>query len=158
MQPGQSNLRKFQNCFIYIQIIIYHFTLAEFAHRPLTAIFAVDIFYILQGIRSFINVLNQEAGFSVVRQFVGHGIGRALHEEPALPNFGRPGEGPVLKQGMVLAIEPMVNAGRYEVEIGADRWKVITRDGSLSCHFEHTVAVTGKQKPEILTLCQKRNR
>jgi methionyl aminopeptidase len=81
-------------------------------------------------------------GFSVVRNFVGHGIGRQLHEEPQLPNFGRPGEGPVLMEGMVLAIEPMVNAGGWEVIILDDGWTAITKDRSLSAHFEHTVAIT----------------
>jgi methionyl aminopeptidase len=81
-------------------------------------------------------------GFSVVRHFVGHGIGRALHEDPQIPNFGEPGRGPLLKPGMVLAIEPMVNAGGYEVEILSDGWTAVTKDRSLSAHFEHTVAVT----------------
>ena len=81
-------------------------------------------------------------GFSVVRLFVGHGIGRALHEEPQIPNFGPPGRGPVLKPGLVLAIEPMVTAGSPDVMILDDRWTAVTRDGSLSAHFEHTVAVT----------------
>ncbi|MFQ5882610.1 MAG: type I methionyl aminopeptidase [Candidatus Methylomirabilales bacterium] len=90
-------------------------------------------------------------GFSVVRIFVGHGIGRALHEEPQIPNFGPPGRGPLLKPGMVVAIEPMVNAGTYEVAILEDRWTAVSRDGSLSAHFEHTVAITEKGS-EILTL------
>jgi methionyl aminopeptidase len=84
----------------------------------------------------------EAGGYSVVRHFVGHGIGRALHEDPQIPNFGEPGRGPVLKAGMVLAIEPMVNAGGFEVEILADGWTAVTRDRSLSAHFEHTVAVT----------------
>ena len=84
----------------------------------------------------------EDAGFSVVRDFVGHGIGRALHEEPAIPNFGKPGTGIKLEAGMVLAIEPMVNVGRYEVVMLDDDWTVVTRDGSLSAHFEHTVAIT----------------
>ncbi len=90
-------------------------------------------------------------GFSVVREYVGHGIGREMHEEPEIPNFGPPGKGPVLAPGMVLAIEPMVNAGGYEVYTAGDRWTVRTRDGSLSAHFEHTVAVT-KHGPLILTV------
>jgi len=81
-------------------------------------------------------------GFSVVREFVGHGIGAALHEEPQIPNFGEPGRGPRLAEGMVLAIEPMVNAGKPAVRVLADGWTAVTRDGSLSAHFEHTVAVT----------------
>lgn len=89
-------------------------------------------------------------GFSVVRSMVGHGVGRNMHEDPQVPNFGPPGQGPELREGMVLAIEPMVNAGGYEVEIGDDSWAVYTKDGSLSAHFEHTVAIT-KQGPRILT-------
>ncbi len=92
-------------------------------------------------------------GFSVVRIFVGHGIGKALHEEPQIPNFGPPGRGPVLKPGMVLAIEPMVNAGTHEVAVLKDSWTAVSRDGSLSAHFEHTVAITEKG-PEILTLSE----
>jgi methionyl aminopeptidase len=86
----------------------------------------------------------EENGFSVVRQFVGHGIGKALHEDPQVPNFGDPGRGILLKPGMVLAIEPMVNAGGCDVEILADGWTAVTKDRSLSAHFEHTVAVTEK--------------
>ncbi|GAB5046887.1 type I methionyl aminopeptidase [Thermodesulfovibrio sp. TK110] len=89
-------------------------------------------------------------GFSVVRAFVGHGIGRSLHEEPQIPNFGAKGVGPKLKKGMTLAIEPMVNAGTYEVEILSDGWTAVTKDGSLSAHFEHTIAIT-EGEPEILT-------
>jgi methionyl aminopeptidase len=81
-------------------------------------------------------------GFSVVRDFVGHGIGRSMHEEPQVPNFGKPGTGPKLLPGMVLAIEPMVNAGGFAVEVLPDGWTVVTRDRSRSAHFEHTVAVT----------------
>lgn len=81
-------------------------------------------------------------GFSVIRDFVGHGIGRALHEDPQIPNFGPPGQGPRLQPGMTLAIEPMVSAGRYEINVLEDGWTAVTRDGSLSAHFEHTVAVT----------------
>ncbi len=92
----------------------------------------------------------EKNGFSVVRQFVGHGIGRNLHEEPELPNFGRPGRGEVLKAGMVLAIEPMVNMGTWECEIQEDGWTAVTSDKKLSAHFEHTVAITEKG-PEILT-------
>lgn len=90
-------------------------------------------------------------GFSVVRELVGHGIGREMHEEPQVPNFGKPGKGPILKEGMTLAIEPMVNAGGYQVEALWDHWTIVTKDHSLSAHFEHTVAITSKD-PEILTL------
>ena len=89
-------------------------------------------------------------GFSVVRAFVGHGIGRDLHEEPQIPNFGLPNRGPRLKSGMTLAIEPMVNEGGYEVLILNDGWTTVTMDGKLSAHFEHTILVTS-DKPKILT-------
>jgi methionyl aminopeptidase len=89
-------------------------------------------------------------GFSVVREFVGHGIGQKMHEEPQVPNYGEPGRGPRLTEGMVLAIEPMVNAGKPTVKVLADGWTAVTRDGSLSAHFEHTVAVTA-DGPWILT-------
>ncbi|MGH7412011.1 MAG: type I methionyl aminopeptidase [Candidatus Methylomirabilis sp.] len=92
----------------------------------------------------------EAGGFSVVRLFVGHGIGRALHEEPQIPNFGPPGRGPVLKPGMVLAIEPMVTAGSPDVMILEDRWTAVTCDRSLSAHFEHTVGLT-EDGVEILT-------
>jgi methionyl aminopeptidase len=89
-------------------------------------------------------------GFSVVREFVGHGIGSALHEEPQIANYGEPGRGPRLAEGMTLAIEPMVNIGRPAVKVLADGWTAVTKDGSLSAHFEHTVAVT-KAGPLVLT-------
>jgi methionyl aminopeptidase len=89
-------------------------------------------------------------GFSVVREFVGHGIGQRMHEEPQVPNYGEPGRGPRLVEGMVLAIEPMVNAGKPAVKVLADGWTAVTRDSSLSAHFEHTVAVTA-EGPRILT-------
>jgi len=89
-------------------------------------------------------------GFSVVRDFVGHGIGRKLHEAPQVPNYGLPGKGPRLKSGMVLAIEPMVNEKSYDVKILEDGWTAVTVDGGLSAHFEHTVAITDNG-PEILT-------
>jgi methionyl aminopeptidase len=89
-------------------------------------------------------------GFSVVREFVGHGIGAALHEEPQIANYGEPGRGPRLAEGMVLAIEPMVNAGRPAVKVLSDGWTAVTKDGRLSAHFEHTVAVT-KNGPLVLT-------
>jgi methionyl aminopeptidase len=90
------------------------------------------------------------AGFSVVREYVGHGIGRALHEDPQIPNHGDPGRGPVMKPGLVVAVEPMVNAGDWPTRVLADRWTVVTADGSLSAHFEHTIAVT-EDGPEVLT-------
>ncbi|MHB1419578.1 MAG: type I methionyl aminopeptidase [Bacillota bacterium] len=89
-------------------------------------------------------------GFSVVRDYVGHGIGRSMHEEPQIPNFGKPGNGPRLKPGLTLAIEPMVNMGTHEVATKSDHWTVVTRDNSCSAHFEHTIAVT-ESGPEILT-------
>ncbi len=92
----------------------------------------------------------EAAGYSVVRHFVGHGIGMELHEDPQVPNFGPPGQGPVLKEGMTLAIEPMVNRGGCEIAILDDGWTAVTKDGSLSAHFEHTVAVTNNG-PSILT-------
>ncbi|MDE3178815.1 MAG: type I methionyl aminopeptidase [Acidobacteriota bacterium] len=92
----------------------------------------------------------ENAGFSVVREFVGHGIGRALHEEPQIPNFGQAGRGPALKEGMVLAIEPMVNAGAPEVRVLADQWTAVTADGAYSAHFEHMVAVT-RNGPDVLS-------
>jgi methionyl aminopeptidase len=92
----------------------------------------------------------ESAGFSVVRAFVGHGIGKKLHEEPPVPNYGEPERGLRLKEGMVLAIEPMVNVGGYEVEIKEDGWTAVTKDGSLAAHFEHSVAIT-KDGPLILS-------
>ncbi|NCO65249.1 MAG: type I methionyl aminopeptidase [Candidatus Aquicultor secundus] len=93
----------------------------------------------------------EAAGYSVVKEFVGHGIGRAMHEDPQIPNFGLPRRGPKIKLGMVFAIEPMVNIGGFKVDILADNWTVVTEDRSLSAHFEHTVAVT-KQGPDVLTV------
>ena len=90
-------------------------------------------------------------GYSVVRDLVGHGIGRTMHEDPHVPNYGQPRKGPRLEEGMTLAIEPMINAGRFEVETLDDDWTVVTKDRSLSVHFEHTVAIT-KDGPDILTL------
>jgi methionyl aminopeptidase len=91
-----------------------------------------------------------EDGFSVIRSLVGHGVGREMHEDPQIPNFGEPGTGPELAEGMVFAIEPMVNAGGHEVRMGSDNWAVYSQDGSLAAHFEHTVAVT-PEGPRILT-------
>jgi len=95
----------------------------------------------------------EAAGFSVVRDFVGHGIGRNMHEDPQIPNYGMRGRGVQLRQGMVLAIEPMVNEGDYKVQILADGWTVVTEDGKLSAHFEHSVVIT-ENGPEILSRVQ----
>ena len=92
----------------------------------------------------------EEDGFAVIRSLVGHGIGREMHEDPQIPNVGEPGTGPELAEGMVFAIEPMVNAGADEVRMGSDNWAVYSRDGSLAAHFEHTVAITA-EGPRILT-------
>ncbi len=92
----------------------------------------------------------EEVGYSVVRKFVGHGVGQEMHEDPQVPNFGSPGRGPRLKEGMVLAIEPMVNVGTYQVKTLDDGWTVVTQDGKLSAHFEHSIAIT-ESGPEILT-------
>jgi methionyl aminopeptidase len=92
----------------------------------------------------------ESQGFSVIRSFVGHGIGFSLHEEPQIPNFGIPGHGPKVKPGMVLAVEPMIALGNWDVEILTDNWTAITRDRSLSAHYEHTIAVT-REGPEILS-------
>jgi methionyl aminopeptidase len=104
----------------------------------------------LGDISSAIQQHVEAAGFSVIRQYVGHGIGRNMHEDPQVPNFGRPGTPPRLKPGMTLAIEPMVNAGSYEVYMKPDGWTISTADGSLSAYFEHTVAIT-EAGPHILT-------
>jgi len=94
----------------------------------------------------------EKENFSVVRDYVGHGIGRSLHEDPQVPNFGQPGSGPRLREGMVLAIEPMLNAGTSDVNLKSDGWAVVTSDGMLSAHFEHTVAIT-EAGPDVLTRC-----
>jgi methionyl aminopeptidase len=91
-------------------------------------------------------------GFSVVRDLCGHGVGKSLHEDPAVPNFGKKGTGSKLKNGMTLAIEPMVNAGTYNVITGSDGWTILTADGSPSAHFEHTILIQD-DSPEILTVC-----
>jgi len=93
----------------------------------------------------------EAAGYSVVRDFVGHGIGKNLHEEPQIPNFGKKGRGIELRSGMILAIEPMVNEGNYKVQVLPDGWTVVTKDGSLSAHFEHSIAITDNG-PEILSI------
>ena len=104
----------------------------------------------LFDISSAVQTMCEAAGFGVVREFVGHGIGKSMHEDPQLPNYGSAGKGPRLKAGMVLAIEPMINAGSPEVKILEDGWTAITIDGSVSAHFEHTVAIT-RNGPVILT-------
>jgi methionyl aminopeptidase len=104
----------------------------------------------LSDIGHAIQKVTEDAGFSVVRSLVGHGVGRKMHEEPQIPNFGEPGRGPVLQTGMTLAIEPMINAGGSGVYLHDDDWSISTEDGSLSAHFEHTVAVT-ESGPKILT-------
>lgn len=105
----------------------------------------------LSDISHAVQMVAEKSKFSVVRDFVGHGIGKNLHEDPEIPNFGEPHLGPVLKEGMVFAIEPMVNLGKYQTKILDDGWTVVTQDGKPSAHFEHTVAIT-KNGPEILTL------
>ena len=105
----------------------------------------------LSDISHTVESVAKASGCSVVREFVGHGVGRHLHEEPQVPNYGLPGRGPVLKPGMTLAIEPMVNLGRPEVVVLDDKWTVVTRDGKPSAHFEHTVAVL-EESVEVLTL------
>jgi methionyl aminopeptidase len=103
---------------------------------------------------SFIQEQTTAAGYSVVREFVGHGVGRKLHEEPQIPNFGKRGTGPRLRPGMTLAIEPMINMGRAEVRLKDDKWTVVTTDGLPSAHFEHTILIT-KDAPEVLTWPRK---
>ena len=105
----------------------------------------------LSDVSHAVESIAKAAGCSVVREFVGHGVGRHLHEDPQIPNYGKPGCGPVLKPGMTLAIEPMVNLGRPEVVVLEDEWTVVTRDGKPSAHFEHTVAVL-EESVEVLTL------
>jgi methionyl aminopeptidase len=104
----------------------------------------------LSDVSHAIQAVAEGGGYSVVTDFVGHGIGRNLHEDPQVPNFGKPGEGPRLKEGLVLAIEPMVNVGGSAVEVLDDRWTVVTRDRKLSAHFEHTIALT-VDGPKVLT-------
>jgi len=104
----------------------------------------------ISDVSSSIQRFVESEGFSVVRAFVGHGIGTRMHEEPEIPNFGRPGVGARLEKGMVFAIEPMVNQGVYEVEVLSDGWTAVTKDRKLSAHFEHTVAITDSEA-EVLT-------
>jgi methionyl aminopeptidase len=105
----------------------------------------------LFDISNAVQTMTEAEGYGVVREFVGHGIGKSMHEDPQIPNFGNPGKGPRLRAGMVLAIEPMINLGKAEVRVLEDGWTAITVDGSVSAHFEHTVAIT-KDGPRILTL------
>jgi methionyl aminopeptidase len=107
----------------------------------------------LSDISHAIQQVTEENGYSVVRALVGHGVGRAMHEDPQIPNFGPPGRGPELAPGMVFAIEPMINAGGPDITVHDDQWSISTADGSLSAHFEHTVAVT-EEGPRILTLAE----
>jgi methionyl aminopeptidase len=104
----------------------------------------------LSDISHAVQTYSEKHGYGVVRDYVGHGIGRSMHEDPQIPNYGIPGRGPRLKSGMTLAIEPMINRGTYEVKTLDDGWTVVTQDGKRSAHFEHTIAITG-DKPEILT-------
>ena len=109
----------------------------------------------LSDISHAVQRTTEEAGFSVVRSLVGHGVGRSMHEDPQIPNFGEPGRGPELAPGMVFAIEPMINAGGADIAVHEDGWSISTRDGSLSAHFEHTVAI-GEEGPRILTPRERR--
>jgi methionyl aminopeptidase len=109
----------------------------------------------LTDISHAVQRVTEEAGFSVVKSLVGHGVGRAMHEDPQIPNYGEPGRGPTLAPGMTLAIEPMINAGGPDVVVRPDQWTIATSDGSLSAHFEHTVAVT-PEGPRILTMAPVR--
>jgi methionyl aminopeptidase len=104
----------------------------------------------VEDISHAVQTIVEDAGFSVVRSLVGHGVGRHYHEDPHIPNFGQPGRGPRLSEGMTIAIEPMITAGSPDVEVADDGWTITTADGSLSAHFEHTVAITG-DGPRILT-------
>lgn len=107
--------------------------------------------YRLSDISHAIQTYVEENGYSVVRDYVGHGIGKQMHEDPQIPNFGLPNRGPRLKKGMVLAIEPMVNEGVFQVKVLGDDWTVVTRDGKLSAHYENTIVIT-EDEPEILTV------
>ena len=98
-----------------------------------------------------IQVHLESNGFGVIRDYVGHGLGREMHEQPPVPNYGRPGRGPKLKKGMVLAIEPMVSAGSYAVKVLPDEWTAVTGDGSLAAHYENTVVITDAE-PLVITL------
>ena len=125
--------------------------LLEAAEGALEAGIAVAYYGARLGdISAAIQYYAESRGYSVVREYAGHGIGRAMHEDPQVPNIGQPGSGPMLQRGMTLALEPMVNIGDWRTRLGDDHWTVFTADGSLSAHFEHTVAVTDAE-PEVLT-------
>ena len=109
----------------------------------------------LSDISHAVQRATEDAGFAVVQALVGHGVGRTMHEDPQIPNFGPPGRGPALEPGMTLAIEPMINAGSSEIVVLDDRWSIVTEDDSLSAHFEHTVAIT-EDGPRILTAAEGR--
>jgi methionyl aminopeptidase len=109
----------------------------------------------LTDISHAVQTATEQGGFSVVRSLVGHGVGRDMHEDPQIPNYGEPGRGPTLATGMTLAIEPMINVGGQDVVLGDDRWTISTADGSRSAHFEHTVAITD-EGPKILTAARAR--
>ena len=115
------------------------------------AIQAAQVGATVGDIGAAVQELCEAEGFGVVRDFVGHGIGKSMHEDPQVPNYGKPGKGTKLKVGMVLAIEPMINAGTADVKVLKDGWTAVTVDGSMSAHFEHTVAIT-KDGPKVLTL------
>jgi methionyl aminopeptidase len=104
----------------------------------------------LSDVGHAVQLVAEGAGFSCVREYAGHGVGRALHEDPQVPNYGDPGRGTVIRPGLVVAVEPMVNIGTWRTKVQSDRWTVVTADGELSAHFEHTIAVT-QDGPEVLT-------
>jgi methionyl aminopeptidase len=104
----------------------------------------------LSDVGHAVQLVAEGAGFSCVREYAGHGVGRALHEDPQVPNYGDPGRGTVIRPGLVVAVEPMVNLGGWRTRVLSDRWTVVTADGQLSAHFEHTIAVT-EDGPEVLT-------
>ncbi len=106
----------------------------------------------VHDISNAVQIYVEANGFSIVRDLCGHGVGKFLHEDPSIPNFGRKGTGPKLKNGMTIAIEPMVNAGKYDVITANDGWTILTADGSTSAHFEHTILINNNS-PEILTIC-----
>ena len=106
----------------------------------------------VHDISNAVQVYVESNGFSIVRDLCGHGVGKFLHEDPSVPNFGRKGTGAKLKNGMTLAIEPMVNAGKYDIITKSDGWTIVTADGSTSAHFEHTILINNSF-PEILTIC-----
>ena len=110
--------------------------------------------YRVSDIGSAVQQYVEANGFSVIRDYVGHGVGAQMHEEPEIPNFGKPGHGPRLVRGMTLAVEPMVAAGDWPVRVLKDEWTVVTRDGSLSAHYENTILITDSE-PEILTVCEE---